>query len=131
MLTPATARTGCAFSCCSLGSSRPAAAHGRDTLQLLPQTSAVTHTHPTKERTARLGSHSDPRDEVSSLVVVGAGGRSLHRRAHSVFVVLADKDARQLPQRSHVEGLKQLALIGLERKMKPKLSCSCFNRITR
>lgn len=42
MLTPATARTGSASSCYSLGSYRPAAAHGRDTLQPLPKTSAIT-----------------------------------------------------------------------------------------
>lgn len=72
---------------------------------------------PTEQTTPPV-SHSDPWDEVSSLVVVGAGGRSLHGRAHPVFVVLADKDARQFPQRSHVERLKQLALIGLEQKHK-------------
>lgn len=43
MLTPATARTGSASSCSSLGSDRPAAAHGRDALQLLARTSAITH----------------------------------------------------------------------------------------
>lgn len=54
--------------------------------------------------------HSDARDEVSSLVVVGAGSSALHRCSHTVLVVLADENARQLPQRCHVEGLKQLAL---------------------
>lgn len=43
MLTPATARRGSASSCYSLGSDRPAAAHGRDALQLLARTSAITH----------------------------------------------------------------------------------------
>lgn len=107
MLTPATARTGSASSCYSLGSYRPAAAHGRDALQLLPKTSAATY-----RQTITLASHPDPWDEVSSLVVVGAGGRPLHGRPHAVFVVLTDENARQLPQRSHVEGLEQLALIG-------------------
>lgn len=107
MLTPATARTGSASSCYSLGSRGPAAAHGGDALQLLPQTSA----DPSRQ-TITLVSHPDPWDEVSSLVVVGAGGRPLHRRAHAVFVVLTDENARQLPQRRHVERLEQLALIG-------------------
>lgn len=57
-------------------------------------------------------SHSESWYEVSSLVVVGAGWRSLHRRPHPVLVVLADEDARQLPQGGHVERLEQLALIG-------------------
>lgn len=57
-------------------------------------------------------SHSDPGNEVSSLVVVGAGGGALHRRPHAVLVILADEDARQLPQGGHVERLKQLALNG-------------------
>lgn len=60
-------------------------------------------------------SHSDSWDEVSSLVVVGAGRSPLHRRPHAVLVVLADEDARQLPQGGHVERLKQLALVGSER----------------
>lgn len=59
-------------------------------------------------------SHSDSWYEVSSLVVVGAGRGPLHRRPHAVLVVLADEDARQLPQGGHVEGLEQLALIGPE-----------------
>ena len=59
----------------------------------------------------RFESHSDPRDKVSSLVVVGAGRGSLHRRSHAVLVVLTDKDARQLPQGRHVEGLEYLALV--------------------
>lgn len=59
-------------------------------------------------------SHSESWYEVSSLVVVGAGWRSLHRRPHPVLVVLADEDARQLPQGGHVERLEQLALIGSE-----------------
>lgn len=63
--------------------------------------------------------HPDPWDEVSSLVVVGAGGRSLHGGPHSVLVVLTDKDAGQLPQRSHVERLKQLALVGSEQRGNP------------
>ena len=56
-------------------------------------------------------SHSHSRYEVSPLVVVGAGGGPLHRRPHTVLVVLADEDARQLPQGSHVERLKELALL--------------------
>lgn len=65
-----------------------------------------------------LASHSEPRYEVSPLVVVGAGCSSLHRRAHAVLVVLADEDARQLPQSGHVVRLKELALIGSERSHK-------------
>lgn len=111
MLTPATARTGSASSCSSLGSYRPAAAHGGDALQLLPQTSALASRQTISQQTITPVSHPDPWDEVSSLVVVGAGGRPLHRRPHAVFVVLTDKNARQLPQRRHVETLEQLALI--------------------
>lgn len=107
MLTPATARTGSASSCSSLGSDTPAAAHGSGAAACGLNLSSYP-------QTATVGSHPDAGDEVSSLVVVGAGGRSLHRRPHSVLVVLADKDARKLPQRSHVERLEQLALIGAE-----------------
>lgn len=92
--------------------------HGRDPLQLLPQTSAIPPQTLNTQQTEQA-SHSDPGDEVSSLVVVGAGRGSLHRRPHSVFVVLADEDARQLPQRRHVEGLKQLALIGSHQRWNP------------
>lgn len=92
--------------------------HSRDPLQLLPQTSAIPPQTYTTEQTQHT-SYSDPGDEVSSLVVVGAGGRSLHRRPHSVFVVLADEDAWQLPQRCHVEGLKKLALIGSQQRRSP------------
>lgn len=112
MLTPATARTGLASSCYSLGSYRPAAAHSRDALQLLPKTSAIASRKTIIKQTITRVSHPDPWDEVSSLVVVGAGGRPLHGCPHAVFVVLTDKNARQLPQRSHVERLEQLALIG-------------------
>lgn len=112
MLTPATARTGSASSCYSLGSYRPAA--GDAPCSFCPKPQQL----PT-EQTATLVSHSDPWYEVSSLVVVGAGGRSLHRRPHSVVVVLTDKDAGQLPQRSHVERLEQLALVGLEQRRNP------------
>lgn len=55
--------------------------------------------------------HSDARDEVSSLVVISAGSRALNRRSHAVLIILAYEDARQLPQCRHVEGLKQLALV--------------------
>lgn len=112
MFTPVTARTGSASSCYSLGSYRPAAAHGRDALQLLPKTSAMASRQTLIQQTITLVPHPDPWDEVSSLVVVGAGGRPLHGRPHAVFVVLTDKNARQLPQRSHVVRLEQLALIG-------------------
>lgn len=92
-----------ASSCYSVGPYGPAAAYGQQTLQLPPTTSMFYVS-------AVFVSHSDSRYEVSSLVVVGAGGRSLHRRAHAVLVVLADEDARQLPQGGHVEGLENLAL---------------------
>lgn len=73
-------------------------------LQRRPRTATLTQHHE--------GSHSESRDEVPPLVVVGAGSRPLHRRAHAVLVVLADEDAGQLPQSRHVEGLKDLALQG-------------------
>lgn len=104
---------GSAPSCSSLGYTGQLQ-RTADTLQLLPKT---TDRSPQTE--GSLAPHPDPWDEVSSLVVVGAGGCSLHRRPHPVFVVLADEDAGQLPQRSHVEGLKQLALMGSEPGWKP------------
>lgn len=76
----------------------------------LQRTDAAAAAPDRHAHTTPRGSHSESRDEVSSLVVVGAGGRPLHRRAHAVLVVLADEDARQLPQSRHVEGLKELAL---------------------
>ncbi len=39
-------------------------------------------------------------------------GRAPLRRAHRVLVVLDDEDHRQRPQRRHVEGLVDLALVG-------------------
>ena len=57
-------------------------------------------------------SYPESRYVVSPAVVVSAGGRPLHRRAHAVLVVLTDEDARQLPKGRHVERLKDLALIG-------------------
>lgn len=100
----------------SFGSYRPAAAHGRHSAASAQNLSSQLQTQTITKQTAKLVSHSDSWDEVSSLVVVCAGRRPLHRRPHAVFVVLTDKNAWQLPQRSHVERLKQLALIGSEKK---------------
>lgn len=65
-----------------------------------------------------LVSHSESRYEVPPLVVVGAGCSSLHWCPHAVLVVLADENARQLPQSGHVVRLKELALIRSERSHK-------------
>ena len=40
------------------------------------------------------------------------GGGARGRRAHGIAVVLDDEDDRQLPERGHVEGLVDLALVG-------------------
>jgi hypothetical protein len=48
---------------------------------------------------------------LAALVEVGPGRRPLDAGAHAVLVVLDDVDHRQLPQRGHVEGLVDLALV--------------------
>lgn len=55
-------------------------------------------------------SYPQTRDEIPSLVVIGASSRSLHRRTHAVFVILANENAGQLPQRCHIIRLKDLTL---------------------
>src|SRR5205085_9599835 len=42
---------------------------------------------------------------------IGGGRRTFHRGAHAVLVVLDDVEHRQIPQRRHVEGLIDLALV--------------------
>src|SRR5918998_1701487 len=44
--------------------------------------------------------------------VVGLGRAATWRRAHGVAVVLDDVDHRQLPDRRHVEALRDLTLVG-------------------
>ena len=55
-----------------------------------------------------IQTYSDARDVISSGVVFSGGCRSLHRRAHSIPIVLTHKDAWQVPQFSHVVGFKHL-----------------------
>lgn len=61
-------------------------------------------------------SYLDSRYIVSSLEVLRASRGSLYRRPHAKLVVLTDEDTRQLPQSRHVERLKDLALIGQEKR---------------
>mmetsp|Transcript_7944 Transcript_7944/g.18625 ORF Transcript_7944/g.18625 Transcript_7944/m.18625 type:complete len:248 (-) Transcript_7944:107-850(-) len=56
--------------------------------------------------------HLDARHVVAARVVVRVGRATLLGSAHAVLVVLANVDERQLPQRSHVHGLVELALVG-------------------
>lgn len=58
----------------------------------------------------KVRQYPETRDEVASLVVVCAGCSSLHRRAHTISVVLTDEDGRQLPECGHVVGFKNLTL---------------------
>lgn len=110
-----------ASSCYSLGPHRPAAAYGRQTrcsYRPRPPTQ-LNHIKKVEALCVCRGafvSHSDSWNEVSSLVVVGAGRRSLHRRPHAVLVVLTDEDTRQLPQGGHVERLEELTLVDAEKK---------------
>lgn len=59
--------------------------------------------------------YPEARNVVSPLVVVRAGRRPLHRRAHAVPVVLTDEDGGQLPKRRHIIGFKNLTLWNTQR----------------
>lgn len=54
----------------------------------------------------------DPGNHVAACKVLCVHAAPLRTRAHAVLVVLAHKHARQLPELRHVEGLKDLALVG-------------------
>src|SRR6266853_249693 len=47
----------------------------------------------------------------AALGKIGLGGRTRHRRAHGVTIVLDDVDHRELPQLRHVEAFVDLALV--------------------
>jgi len=51
------------------------------------------------------------RDVVSTLEVARVGGGAVGCSSHSVAVVLANKDSREIPKLSHVVGLKDLTLV--------------------
>lgn len=60
-----------------------------------------------------VGDHSylDTRDGITASVVGGVGRSSLSRGTHTILVVLADEDARQVPKLGHVECLEDLTLV--------------------
>ena len=65
------------------------------------------------------GGHVHPVDPAARnaegrapLMELGHRRRALHRRAHGVLVVLDHEEHRKLPERRHVEGLEDLALVG-------------------
>ena len=51
-------------------------------------------------------------DVLAALVVFCESGRASGRCTHAVFVVLASKEDRQVPQLGHVECFEDLALVG-------------------
>lgn len=51
------------------------------------------------------------RDVVTTLEVAGIGRGAIGSSSHSVTVVLANKDSREIPEFSHVVGLKDLTLV--------------------
>lgn len=56
--------------------------------------------------------YPDPRDVVSSSVIVRVCRGPFCTGSHSKAVVLADEERRQTPELRNVERLEQLALIG-------------------
>lgn len=56
--------------------------------------------------------HPNARNVVTSGIVGGVGGRSLGARAHTVAVVLANENGRNVQQLGNIVSLKGLTLIG-------------------
>jgi len=60
-----------------------------------------------------IGDHSylDTGDGITAGIVGSVGRRSLSGSAHTIFVVLANEDARQVPEFGHVERFEDLTLV--------------------
>ena len=66
---------------------------------------------PTFLKKGNTSTHLKTRDFIASRVIFRIGRTPFSRRAHSVLVVLADKDNGEVPQLGHIERLKHLALV--------------------
>ena len=64
------------------------------------------------DASTKYRTHLDSRNVVSSGVKLGVGCSTVLGRTHTVVIVLTDEETGELPQSSHVEGLKDLALVG-------------------
>jgi hypothetical protein len=60
-----------------------------------------------------VGNHSylDTGDGITASVIGGVGRRSLGRCAHTILIVLANENARQVPELGHVECFEDLSLV--------------------